>query len=167
MTFTASGQSSVCLRGAARSGHAGPRLGRRSRRGVTLIELVVVILVIALLAALVAPQVFGRASDARIAAAKAQVALFATALDGYRLDNGAYPTTAQGLDALRAKPGIAPVPGNWRGPYLRQAVPLDPWGRPYQYLSPGSRNPGGFDLVSLGRDGQPGGEGEDADVVGQ
>lgn len=139
----------------------------RSRRGVTLIELVVVILVISMLAALVAPQVFGRASDAKVTAARAQVALFATALDGYRLDNGAYPTTAQGLDALRAKPGVAPVPGNWRGPYLRQAVPLDPWGRAYQYLSPGTRNPGGFDLVSLGRDGEPGGEGEDADVIGQ
>ena len=138
-----------------------------NRRGFTLLELVVVIIVLALLAALVVPQIFGRVSDARMTAARAQIALFATALDGYRLDNGAYPTTAQGLAALRERPVLPPVPANWKGPYLRQEVPLDPWGRAYLYESPGTRNPGGFDIVSLGRDGRPGGTGEDADVTGQ
>ncbi len=140
---------------------------RGERRGFTLLELVVVIIVLALLAALVVPQVFGRASDARITAARTQIALLAVALDGYRLDNGAYPTTEQGLQSLRVRPTRTPLPVNWRGPYLRQDVPLDPWGRAWLYTSPGTRNPGGFDLISLGRDGQVGGEGEDADVVGQ
>ena len=81
------------------------------------------------------------------------------ALDGYRLDNGSYPTTDQGLAALRERPTRSPVPSNWRGPYLRKAVPLDPWGRPYLYRAPGERNPGAFDLESLGRDGKVGGDG--------
>lgn len=138
----------------------------RSKPGFTLLELVVVIIVLGLLAAIVAPQILGRVSDARTTSAETQVALFGTALDNYRLDNGAYPTTEQGLAALREKPSRAPIPTNWRGPYLRKDVPLDPWGKPYIYRSPGERNVSGYDLLSLGRDGKPGGEGEDKDVIG-
>jgi general secretion pathway protein G len=141
------------------------RVGR-SKPGFTLLELVVVIIVLGLLAAIVAPQILGRVSDARTTSAETQVALFGTALDNYRLDNGAYPTTEQGLAALREKPSRAPIPTNWRGPYLRKDVPLDPWGKPYIYRSPGERNVSGYDLLSLGRDGKPGGEGEDKDVIG-
>lgn len=142
------------------------RRAGRSKAGFTLLELVVVIIVLGLLAAIVAPQILGRVSDARTTSAETQVALFGTALDNYRLDNGAYPTTEQGLAALRDKPTRAPIPTNWRGPYLRKDVPLDPWGKPYIYRSPGERNVSGYDLLSLGRDGKPGGEGEDKDVIG-
>lgn len=138
----------------------------RAKRGFTLLELVVVIIVLGLLAAIVAPQILGRVSDARTTAAETQVSLFGTALDNYRLDNGSYPTTEQGLAALREKPTRAPIPTNWRGPYMRKDVPLDPWGKPYIYRSPGERNASGYDLMSLGRDGKPGGEGEDKDVIG-
>ena len=112
----------------------------------------------------VAPRVIGRLSTARDKAARAQIELFGTALDSYRLDNGVYPTTQQGLEALWAQPTTAPAPRNWTGPYLRKRVPADPWGNPYVYRSPGEANPDSYDLVSLGRDGAPGGEGEDADI---
>lgn len=138
----------------------------RRRIGFTLLELVVVIIVLGLLAAIVAPQILGRVSDARTTAAQTQVALLGTALDSYRLDNGSYPTTEQGLAALRERPTHAPAPTNWRGPYLRKDVPLDPWGKPYLYRSPGERNATGYDLSSLGRDAKTGGEGEDKDVIG-
>ncbi len=142
--------------------------GRRfDARGFTLIELVVVIIVLGLLAGLVAPQIFGRVSEARSVAARTQLELLGVALDSYRLDNGSYPSTEQGLVALREKPVKDPVPTNWRGPYLRKELPLDPWQRPYIYRSPGERNKTGFDLMTLGRDGKPGGDGEDADLVGQ
>lgn len=134
-------------------------------KGFTLIEIMVVIIVIALLAALVGPQIIGRVSEAKGHAAKTQVELFGVALDNYRLDNGSYPTTEQGLRALRERPSSDPAPANWRGPYLRKEVPRDPWGRAYVYKSPGDHDVSGFDLLSLGRDGQPGGDGEDADVV--
>lgn len=137
-----------------------------ARVGFTLLELVVVIIVLGLLAAIVAPQILGRVSDARTTAAQTQIELFGTALDSYRLDNGSYPSTEQGLSALRERPTRAPVPTNWRGPYLRKDVPLDPWGKPYIYKSPGERNTTGYDLSSLGRDGKAGGEGEDKDVIG-
>lgn len=140
------------------------RVTVRRRRGFTLLELVVVIIVLGLLAGLVAPQIIGRVSDAKSTTAKTQIELFSVALDSYRLDNGSYPTTEQGLAALRERPTRSPAPANWRGPYLRKDVPLDPWGRAYVYRAPGERNPGGFDLESLGRDGKAGGEGEDADV---
>lgn len=140
---------------------------RRRRRGFTLIELIVVIIVLGLLAGLVAPQIFGRVSEAKGVTAKTQIELLGAALDSYRLDNGGYPTTEQGLAALRDKPTRDPVPANWRGPYLRKDIPLDPWGRPYVYTFPGTRNKNGFDLLSLGRDGKAGGDGEDADIVGQ
>ena len=97
--------------------------------------------------------------------AAAQIELLGAGLDAYRLDNGRYPSTDQGLDALQTQPSIQPYPSNWRGPYLRKAVPVDPWGNPYIYFSPGEVNPRGYDLLSLGADGEPGGEGEDADVV--
>lgn len=135
------------------------------RRGFTLIELLVVIAIIATLAAVVAPQVFRNVGDAKASAAKSQVEIFALALDSYRLDNDVYPTSDQGLAALRTLPTSGDLPRNWRGPYLRKTVPLDPWGRPYVFVAPGKENPGSYDLYSLGRDGKVGGEGEDADIT--
>lgn len=140
-------------------------LQQRTPGGFTLIEILVVIIVLGLLAGLVAPRIIGRVGEAKSATARTQIELLVVALDNYRLDNARYPTTAQGLDALRVSPGAAPVPANWRGPYLRKDIPLDPWGHPYVYTSPGEHNPDAFDLLSLGRDGAPGGEGEDADIV--
>jgi len=134
-------------------------------RGFTLIEMIVVIVVIAILASLVGPMVFGNVTDAKIQAAHAQIEMFGLALDAYRLDNDRYPTTEQGLAALRTAPTSDPAPRRWRGPYLRKEVPLDPWGRPYIYRAPGLANPTSYDLYSLGRDGQVGGEGEDADIT--
>jgi general secretion pathway protein G len=110
-------------------------------------------------------MVFRNVSDAKSAAAKAQVEILGLALDAYRLDNDYYPSTAQGLAALRAVPTGEPAARNWRGPYIRKPVPADPYGRPYVYRSPGEFNPGSYDLMSLGRDGAPGGEGEDADIT--
>jgi len=135
------------------------------RAGFTLIEVLVVIAVIAMLAALVAPNVFQHVGTAKDATARSQIELLGAALDAYRLDNGRYPTTDQGLDALQVQPSTQPLPSNWRGPYLRKAVPMDPWGTPFIYLSPGEMNPRNYDLLSLGSDGEPGGEGEDADIV--
>lgn len=150
-------------RGRGSSEHDGSGRGL-ARDGFTLLELVVVIIVLGLLAGIVAPQIIGRLSDAKSTTARTQIELLSVALDAYRLDNGSYPTTEQGLGALRERPTRAPVPANWRGPYLRKDVPLDPWGRAYLYRAPGERNRGAFDLESLGRDGKSGGEGEDADV---
>ena len=135
-----------------------------NRRGLTLIELIVVLIVIGLLAGLVAPQILGRVSDARITTAKTQIEHLGVALENYRLDNGVYPSTRQGLDALRTKPAGAPEVRNWRGPYLKKAVPADPWGRPYIYKSPGDKDRTGFDLETLGKDGKRGGTDEDADL---
>jgi general secretion pathway protein G len=136
----------------------------RSRGGFTLIEILVVVTVLAILAALVGPSVFRHLSTAKNSAASSQMEMLGAALDAYRLDNGRYPTTAQGLEALRTKPTAEPLPRNWQGPYLRKAVPLDPWGYPYSYTSPGEYNPSGYDLQSFGADGAPGGEGDDADI---
>jgi general secretion pathway protein G len=132
--------------------------------GFTLIEILVVITVIAILAGLVTPMVFRNVGDAKRSAAKAQIEIFGLALDSYRLDNDYYPSTAQGLAALQVTPIGEPPARNWRGPYLRKTVPLDPWGQPYHYESPGSANPLSYDLVTYGRDGKPGGTGEDADL---
>lgn len=132
--------------------------------GLTLIEVMVVMLVLGILAALVAPDVFSHVSTARQESARAQIEMLNAALDAYRLHNGRYPTTDQGLEALRTEPRSSPVPADWRGPYLRKDVPDDPWGRPYVYRSPGTESGWGYDLLSLGADGEPGGEGEDADV---
>jgi len=137
---------------------------RARARGFTLIELLVVIIVLGLLAGLVGPQILGRVSEAKSKTARTQIELISLALDNYRLDNGSYPTTEQGLAALQDRSTREPVPRNWRGPYLRKAVPEDPWGRPYLYRSPGEQSRTGFELSTLGRDGQAGGEDEDADV---
>ena len=145
-----------------RTGGTGRRTGRRD--GFTLIELLVVIIVLGTLATLVAPNIFRHVGAARETTARAQVEMLGAALDAYRLDNGRYPTTEQGLGALWEKPTIDPPP-NWRAPYLRKPVPLDPWGHAYAYLSPGQVNPQGYDLLSYGADGKPGGDGEDADIV--
>lgn len=147
-----------------RSRDIGQRWVRRAA-GFTLIELLVVIIVLGLLAGLVAPQILGRVSEARTKTAKAQIELIGVALDNYRLDNGSYPSTEQGLEALVAKPTRSPLPLNWRGPYLRKALPRDPWDRAYIYRSPGEHSPSAYDLSTLGRDGMPGGEDEDADVA--
>ncbi len=139
-----------------------PRVRRTS--GFTLIEILVVITVIAILATLVAPSIFQHVGEAKSSTAKSQIEMLATALDAYRLDNGQYPTTQQGLNALVEIPTVD-TPPNWRGPYLRKAVPLDPWNVPYIYLAPGTVNVTGYDLMSLGLDGKPGGTGEDADIT--
>ncbi len=130
------------------------------QRGFTLIELMVVLVIIGVLAALIVPNVLDRADDARVTAAKTDVNNLMQALKLYRLDNQRYPTGEQGLNALVAKPTTGPVPPNWR-PYLDK-LPADPWSRPYQYLNPGLK--GEVDVLSLGADGQPGGENRDADV---
>jgi general secretion pathway protein G len=135
------------------------------RRGFTLIEILVVIVVIAILATLVAPNIFRHVGAAKDATARSQIEMLGTALDAYRLDNGTYPTTEQGLEALQVQSTMEPVPTNWRGPYMRKDVPNDPWGRPYIYKSPGEVNPTGYDLLSYGADGKPGGEGDDADIT--
>jgi general secretion pathway protein G len=141
----------------------------RPRHGFTLLELLVVLAIIATLAAVVAPSIFGNVGTAKSTAAKAQLDVFELALTQYRLDNDAFPTTEQGLAALRARPTSPGLDGeppkNWRGPYLTRPVPLDPWGRPYLYVQPGVVTPTSYDLYSLGRDGRSGGDGEDADVT--
>ncbi|MEN9779288.1 MAG: type II secretion system major pseudopilin GspG [Burkholderiaceae bacterium] len=133
---------------------------RSGARGFTLIELMVVLVIIGVLAALIVPNVLNRADDARITAARTDVNNLMQALKLYRLDNQRYPTTEQGLQALVARPATGPAPANWR-PYLEK-LPNDPWGRPYQFLNPGIK--GEIDVMSLGADGKPGGEGNDADV---
>jgi general secretion pathway protein G len=138
---------------------------RRHRRGFTLIELLVTIAIIATLAAIIAPSLFSNVGDAKLNAAKSQVQIIALALDAYRVDNDEYPTTEQGIQALRSAPATGDALTNWRGPYVRQVIPLDPWGRPYVYVSPGISNPNSYDLYTLGKDGQPGGTGENADIT--
>jgi general secretion pathway protein G len=133
---------------------------RVQQAGFTLIELMVVLVIIGVLAALIVPNVLDRADDARATAARTDVNNLMQALKLYRLDNQRYPTAEQGLQALVARPGAGPQPMNWK-PYLER-LPNDPWGRPYQYLNPGVK--GEIDVMSYGADGQPGGEGKNADV---
>lgn len=137
-----------------------PHLSRFRGRGFTLIELMVVIMILGVLAALVVPRVMSRPDEARAVAARQDIAQVMQALKLYRLDNGRYPTTEQGLQALVARPAGGPAADNWKS-YLDK-LPNDPWGRPYQYLSPGVR--GEIDVFSLGADGQPGGSGTEADI---
>jgi general secretion pathway protein G len=133
-----------------------------SRSGFTLIEIMVVVVILAILAALIVPKVMSRPDEARIVAAQQDIGALTQALKLYRLDNLRYPTTEQGLAALVARPSLAPVPANWKpGGYLER-LPKDPWGNPYQYLSPGLR--GEIDVFSYGADGVAGGEGIDADI---
>ena len=137
-----------------------PSVRQRLSAGFTLIELMVVLVIIGVLAALIVPNVLDRADDAGATAAKTDVNNLMQALKLYRLDNQRYPTAEQGLQALLAKPTTGPVPSNWKS-YLDK-LPNDPWGRPYQYLNPGVK--GEIDVMSFGADGQPGGEGKNADV---
>lgn len=134
----------------------------RNSRGFTLIEVLVVVVILAILAAIVVPRVIGRTDDAMIAKAKADVQGLGTALNLYKLDNFTYPSTDQGLDALVQKPGGSPEAANWRSGGYIDRLPKDPWNRDYQYVSPGSH--GDFDVYSLGKDGQSGGEGLAADI---
>jgi general secretion pathway protein G len=136
------------------------RLARFAGSGFTLLELLVVMVIIGLLAAFVAPRYFGQLGKSEVKAAMGQVNLLQKALDHYRLDTGHYPSTDQGLSALVVRPQNEP---KWDGPYLSKAVPPDPWGRSYSYRSPGEH--GDYDLYSFGKDGQPGGTGENADVT--
>jgi general secretion pathway protein G len=130
------------------------------KRGFTLIELLVVVLIIGILAGFVAPRYFSQVGKSEINVAKAQLDALAKALDQYRIDTGRYPSAELGLEALVTRPTNEP---KWNGPYLRKAVPLDPWGKPYVYRLPGEKAE--FDLISFGKDGQPGGSGENADIV--
>jgi general secretion pathway protein G len=134
-----------------------------SEQGLTLVEMIVVLAIIALIAAIVVPSVIGRPDQARVTVAQTDLRNIAAALKIYRLDNGDYPSTAQGLAALSAKPSGEPVPRNWNSGGYLDRVPVDPWGNPYAYRSPGE-NGAGFELVSTGKDGKPGGEGLDADI---
>ncbi len=128
--------------------------------GFSLMELLIVMVILGLLAGLVVPRMFRQEAKSRQKTAKTQIALLETAVDTYRLEIGKYPTTAHGLQALRTKPdGVE----KWDGPYLPKDVPLDPWDNPYIYTSPGEH--GDYDIISLGADGQPGGEAIDEDIV--
>ena len=133
---------------------------QRGMTGFTLIELLIVMVIISLLAAFVAPRFFGQEKKAKQRGTKGQIALLESAVDTYRLDIGRYPSTEQGLEALREKPdGL----DKWDGPYLRKELPLDPWGNPYVYESPSEH--GEYAIMSYGADGSPGGEGYDMDIV--
>ena len=132
-------------------------------RGFTLIEIIVVVVIIAVLATLVAPNVFQHVGSARETAARSQIVMLGAALDAHRLHVGRYPTTQEGLAALWLMP--AGAPSTWRGPYLRKAVPLDPWGNAYVFLSPGEVNRETYDLLSLGSDGKRGGTAEATDIT--
>lgn len=134
---------------------------RRSRAGVTLIEMLVVVIIIALFATLVAPNLFKNVDKARVVATREQINNFEQALLQYKLNTGLFPTTELGLDALRTKPATV---NQWDGPYLKKEIPLDPWGHAYVYKFPGEHGEEP-DIISYGADGQPGGEGINGDVV--
>ncbi len=135
-------------------------------KGFTLLELLVVIVILGILATYVGTRIMGKPEEARQTQAKIQIQALENALNMYRLDNGEYPSTEQGLRALVEKPSVGNVPKSWReGGYLEKSrVPMDPWKNEYAYLNPGVRNTTSFDLFSYGADGQPGGEGNDADI---
>lgn len=129
----------------------------RCRRLFTFIEIMVVVIIIGVLAAIVMPKFFGRTEQAKVNSAESQLSIFSTALDAYQLDNDFYPTTEQGLKALVVKPDIPPLPQSWKGPYLANSIPNDPWNNPYIYRCPGIHNKNSYDLVSYGPDGKEGG----------
>jgi general secretion pathway protein G len=137
-------------------------IGVRGQRGFTLLEVMVVVVILGILAALVVPKIISRPDEARVIAAKQDIASLMQALKLYRLDNQRYPTTEQGLQALLVKPTGAPIPPNWKPGGYVERLPRDPWGSPYQYLNPGVR--GEIDVFSFGADAAPGGEGNDADI---
>lgn len=152
--------SARSLRQATARRGAGHSTKRTGEAGFTLVELLVVLTILVLLASLIGPRVIGYIGSSKAKSAKVQIESLAAALQLYRIDTGRYPTTAEGLRALVERPGNA---GPWNGPYLsKQALPSDPWGRAYNYRSPGQH--GEFDIFSLGADNQPGGTGENADI---
>jgi general secretion pathway protein G len=136
---------------------------RRENAGFTLLELLVVIVIIGLLAAYVGPKYFSQLGKSEVTVAKAQIEAFEKSLDTFRLDVGRYPTTEEGLAALITAPPS--VTAKWNGPYLKKEVPQDPWGHPYTYRAPGSKAE--YEIISTGKDGQPGGTGENADISSQ
>ena len=136
-----------------------PNIIKSRLRGFTLLELLVVVVIIGLLASYVGPRYFSQLGKSEVTTAKAQMQAFSRALDQFRLDVGRYPTTEQGLNALIVRPGDE---AKWNGPYLQNAVPLDPWGKAYIYRAPGEK--GDYDIVSYGKDGVPGGTGDNADI---
>lgn len=135
---------------------------RRRQGGFTLIEIMVVVVILGILAAVVVPRIMDRPDEARVVKAKQDIRMLEAALNLYKLDNFDYPSTQQGLEALVAKPSGDPEPRNYKAGGYVKSLPKDPWGSPYQYLSPGTK--GEIDIFSLGRDGKPGGEGVDADI---
>ena len=135
---------------------------RRLARGFTLIEIMVVVVIMGILASLVVPKLISRTGESRVAAARVDIVSLIQALKLYKLDNQRYPTTEQGLQALVAKPTVGPAANGWKSDGYLDKMPKDPWGNPYQYLSPGIK--GEIDVLSLGADGQPGGSGDDADI---
>jgi len=140
-----------------------PKKKRDPQAGVTLIEMMVVLVIIAVVAAMVVPNVIGRPDEARVTVAQSDLRSIAGALEIYRLDNRSYPTTAQGLSALVERPTVPPEPVSWASDGYLSVMPQDPWGVPYVYRFPGEA--GRFDLITLGADGQPGGEGANADIA--
>lgn len=143
------------------------KLARSARRGFTLVEIMVVVVIIGMLAALVGPRLMGQSDDARITTTKVQIKQIEQALQLFQLNNGFFPTTAQGLQALIEKPTMPPIPRNYReGGYLNsKTVPTDAWGNPFDYMCPGRH--GEYDIISRGRDGQEGGEGVDSDITNE
>ena len=136
----------------------------KQNQGFSLIEIMVVVVIIGILAALVVPKIMSRPEQARIVKAKSDVSAIQSALDLYKLDNGFYPSTNQGLQALVTAPTTAPTPSSWKSGGYLQHLPEDPWGRAYHYLNPGVHNPAGVDIFSYGSTGQPGGTPENATI---